>query len=308
MSSSYAYFDQSYGARTPYITTTEYINAPTAMDYSNLIPGGNAAAQLISLQETINRASSWIDSYTCGAWGTLCATVEQENARVWGSYRGTLLVHPKYWPVVEVQSFAYSDLPGGLISAKSNSTTVNPSTSIFVYPQQFEVVQQGVVNMGLAAKSGIERRFEYDCEWTYVCGWPNTTLAASVAAGSASITPSVVTGFYPNTPMTLYDLPFDEPIKVASHYVAGGSVVPLVSPLQYDHPMTATVTNLPPAIKQAAILATTAFIKQRGSGALIAADIGDLTSTQVGFAQNAGEDWMQVRSILEPFKVKYVGW
>ena len=308
MPSAYSYFDSSTGARTPYLTTTEYQHAPTAMDYSNLIPGGDAAAQLIALQETINRASSWIDSYTCGAWGTLCATLEQENARVWGSYRGTLLVHPKYWPVLEVASFAYTDLPGGLVTGNQNLNTVDPSKSIFVYPQQFEVIQQGVVNMGLAAKSGIERRVEYDCEWTYVCGWPNTTLAASVAAGSASIAPLSVIGIYPGTPMTLYDLPFDEPIKVASNYVPGGAIVPLVSPLQYSHQTTATVTSLPPAIKQAAILATTAFIKQRGSGALIAADIGDLTSTQVGFAQNAGEDWMQVMSILDTFKVKYVGW
>lgn len=306
MTTSYAYFDTSYGARTPYISTQEYQNAPTAMDTSNLIAGGNPAAQLTALQETIGRASSWIDQFTCGAWGTLCATVEAENARVWGSYRGTLTVRPKYWPVIEVRSFAYSTLAAGLIS--NNAASVDPASSIVIYPQEFEVAQTGTVGLGLSGNGGIVPRTEFTCQWQYVCGWPNTTLAASVAAGAASISPSVVTGIYPGTMMTLYDLPYDEPIMVAPWYVPGGAVVPLTNPLQFDHFAAATVTNLPPAIKQAAILATTAFIKQRGSGALIAADIGEVTRTQTGFSQNSGSDWNQAKKLLHPFKQQYVGY
>src|ERR1019366_1810964 len=108
--SSFAPFDISYAQRTPYITTTEYNNAPTAMDVSNLLSGGDSAAQSIALRETINRASSWVDQFTCRAWGTLCATQNVENARVWGSRDGTLRIHPKYWPVLSVDTFNYSSL------------------------------------------------------------------------------------------------------------------------------------------------------------------------------------------------------
>lgn len=319
MTSTSAYstapYNISYGARTPYLTPTEYNNAPTSMDVNNLIPGGSAQANATALQETINRASSWIDQFTCGSWGTLCATVETENARVWGSYRNTIIVHPKYWPVVEVRSFTYSALPGGL--AATSGASVTPSSGITVYPQEFEVSTSAATTFnttgttgfgGWGASYGIRCRAEYDCLYTYVAGWPNTTLAASVAAGASSVQPSVVTGIYPGSLMTIYDLPNDEPCVVASTYVPGSAVVPLSAPLQNSHSTTATITNMPPAIKQAAILATTAFIKQRGSGALIAADIGEVTRTQTGFAQNAGSDFQQAMTLLMPFKQQYVGW
>lgn len=308
MTSAFAVYTTSYELRTPYISTNEYINAPVAVDYNNLLPGGSADANLSALQETIGRASSWIDQYTCGVSGTLCATVETENARVWGSYRNTLSVHPRYWPVVEVQSFSYSTQPAGLIN--NNSASVNPSTSIMVYPQSFEVAQAGAVSWGLAGSGGIVPRAEFTCAWRYVAGWPNTTLAASVAAGSTSVQPSVVTGIYPGTMLTLYDLPNDEPCTVASTYIPGDAAVPLTAPLQYDHLTTATITNLPPAVKQAAIHATTALIKQRGSGALIVQDMGAVTKMDAddGFVQGSSTDWSVAMTLLTPFKQQYVGW
>src|SRR5665213_2979273 len=105
--SSFAPFDASYPQRTPYLTAAEYENAPTSMDISNLIPGGSAQSNLNSLIETINRASSWVDQFTCGAWGSLCATQNQENARVWGNRMGQIIVHPKYWPILSVDTFSY---------------------------------------------------------------------------------------------------------------------------------------------------------------------------------------------------------
>ncbi len=314
MTIAYSPFNISYSARTPLITATEYNSAPTAMDTSNLIPGGSAQAQADALVETIGRASSWCDQYCFGAYGCIAATVETENARAWGSYRNTLLVHPLYWPVVEVRSFSYSPIPGGL--AANQAASVTPFGNITIYPQEFEVASSsgvasfssGLPGFGGFGTSGITRRIEYDIQFTYVAGWPNTTLAASVAAGAASVQPTSVVGIYPGSLMTLYDMPNDESITVASSYVPGASVVPLTAPLQFNHPSTATITNLPPAIKQAAILATTVFIKQRGSGALIAADIGEVTRTQQGFSQNSGSDMDQVKMLLNPFRQAYVGY
>lgn len=306
MTSAYAPYQISYAARTPYLTNAEYNNAPTAMDTANLLAQGSSESQAIALQETINRASSWVDQFTCGTWGTLCATVEIENARVWGSYRGTLLVHPRFWPVVEVQAFSYSTLPAGLIN--NSAASVNPSNSIVVYPQEFEVSNAGTVSLGWSGGGGIAPRYEFTCQYQYVAGWPNTTLSASVAAGATSIQPTVLTGIYPGSLLTIYDLPDDEPVVVSASYVPGATVVPLTNALQFDHPTTATVTNMPPSIKQATILATTAFIKQRGSGALVVSDMGAQVRQQTGFSQESGSDWQQAKELLRPFKQMFVQW
>lgn len=314
MTIAYAPFNISYSARTPLISPTEYTNAPQALDLNNLLAGANAAAQQTALQESINRASSWCDQWCFGAYGTVSATVETENARVWGSYRNTLIVHPLYWPVVEVRTFSYTPLPGGL--ASSTGASVTPGTAVTIYPQEFEVSFSGMTSFGPAQTGfggfgtfqGIQMRMEYDCQFSYVAGWPNTTLAASVAAGAASVQPTSVVGIYPGSPMTIYDLPNDEPVQVASSYVPGNAVVPLTSGLQFKHLTTATISNLPPAIKQAAIWATSAFIKQRGSGALEVADMGAVTRIASGAPQNSGNDLDQAKMLLNAFRQQYVGY
>ena len=312
--SAYAPYDVSYSQRTPYITVTEYRNAPTAMDINNLIAGGDANVQTQALQEIIGRASSWIDQFTCGAWGTLAATQTVENARVWGNRVGQIIVHPKYWPILSVDTFSYSVVgaPGwGAVGAgggfSSNAASISPATSVWIEPQQFIVQPTGVAQWNLNSAYGIGPG-EYQCQWTYTNGWPVTTLAAAASVGSTSIVPMDVTGIYPGTRLTVYDMPHDEPIVVASSYAPGASVVPLVSPLSYAHPVTAMVTNIPPSIKQAAILATTAFIKQRGSGALVVQDMGAVSQAPAGITQNSAGDWSQAERLLQPFKQMMVGY
>ena len=312
--SAYAPFNISYSARTAYVSSTEYANSPQSLDLNNLVAGGSAQANATALAETIARASGWIDQFTCGAWGTLCATVETENARIWGSYRNTLPVKTKYWPVVEVQAFSYSPTPGGL--ANGQGASVTPSNSITVYPQEFEVSLSGstqfftggLQGFGGFGTTGITFRTEYDCQWQYVCGWVNTPLAASVAAGSQSIQPTSLTGIYPGTMLTLYDSPLDEQVTVASTYVPGTAAVPLTTPLMYAHTNTAIIANLPPAIKQAAIWAVNAFIKQRGSGALEVSDMGAITQPVPGAPQNLASDIGQAMMLLQPFKQMVVSY
>ena len=303
--SAYAPYDSSYFQRTPYITSEEYTSAPTAMDTSNLVSGG-AQANATALVETIARASSWVDQYCMGAWGSIAATSNVENARVWGSYRNTLIVHPKYWPILEVQTFYYSTLPNGLIN--NNAASVLPSSNITVYPQEFEVSLGGSLGFGWNAPAGIGRGYEYTCQWQYINGWPTSTLSASVAASAASITPVSTMGIYPGTVLTIYDLPYDEQVQVAANYVPHTTPVPLTAGLQYPHATGVMVSNLPPAVKQASILATTAFIKQRGSGALIVEDMGAVTKQETGFSQGAGSDWAEAKCLLLPFRQIFVGY
>lgn len=303
--SALASYDTSYEQRTPYVTANEYNNSPQAMDTMNLIAGGNAQDQLTALTETIGRASSWVDQFTCGAWGTLCATQNTESARVWSSRDGLLKVHPRWWPILSVDSFSYSPVGAGF----NNAASVIPNGNVWIEPQEFIVNPFASGNFSLNYwPGGVAPTCEYYITYQFTNGWPNTTLAASVAAGATSIQPLVVTGLYPGTMLTLYDLPNDEAIQISTDYVPGDSVVPFDIPLSYNHAATATITNLPPAIKQATLLATTAFIKQRGSGALVVSDMGAQTHQESGFNQNSGSDWEQAKCLLKPFRQMYVGW
>jgi hypothetical protein len=273
------------------------------MDTMNLIPGGDPTVNLQALQETIARASSWIDGYVTGsAYSTLNASSNVENARVWGNRLGQLRIHPKLWPILEVQSFTYGAIPTGVGSAASIISQGN----IWIEPQEFIVAPSGLIGLGLNAPRGIGPQ-EYYCIYQYVNGFPNTTLSASVAAGSFSASVQSGLGVYPGTQMTLFDSPYDEQITVASNFTPDTAFIPFATGLMYQHGAGATLTNLPKSVKQACILATTAFIKERGSGALIAADIGEITRTQSGFAQGAGGDWAQAKELLNPLKQQYIG-
>ena len=313
--SAYAPYLQTYGKAVPYLTNDEYQRAPTALDVANLVSGG-LQSQQTALMESIARASSWIDQYvTNSAYNTLCATSNVENARVWGNRQGQIIVHPKLWPILEVSAFNYSG-PG----AGFSQTSVTPAGNIWIEPQQF-IVQPNATyswntqtysnsyssNPGGAWPVGITTQ-QYLCEWTYVNGFPNTTTSASVAAGAASISVQSGIGIYPGTQLTIFDAPLDEVVVVASNYVSGGTVLPLVSPTLYTHEEDRSVTNLPNAVKQAAILLTSALIKQRGSGALIAQDMGVISSVDMGKAQGMENDIALAKELLANFRQNFIGY
>ena len=302
MSSAYAPFNTNYGLTLtkPYLTVAEYMAAPTAIDVSNLLPGA-ASVQTTALSETIARASSLIDGECLGAWGTLNATVDTENARLWGRNDGSFVVHPKYWPILEVRTFSYGPAVG-------SSASVDPSSSCWIEPAQFVVQPSGVVGLGLSSLAGIVPRIQYYAEWTYVNGFVNTTLSASVAASVSSITPLDTTGIYPGSSLTLFDAPDDEQITVASTYVPGATSVPLVSPLTYSHGAGATVSNLPKSVKQAAISLTTALIKVRGSGALVADDLGEVKELAHGNPLGAIDDIELCLWCLRGLRQMFVGY
>jgi len=300
MTIAYAPFNASYGQTSAYLTTVEYDNAPTAMDTSNLLPGGTGPAQTIALQETIGRASSMVDTYCLGAYGTLTATLNTENARIWGNNSGQLIVHPLFWPIMEVRTFTYGATVG-------TSASVVPAGNIWIEPTQFIVSPGGVVGLGLNSLAGIAPRQQYLCQWTYVNGWVNSALSASVASGASAISPTSVLGIYPGSSLTLYDVPNDETITVASTYVPGDASVPLVSPLANNHTTTAVVSNLPKVVKQAAILLTTALIKERGSGALIVSDIGEV-SHAAHIPQGGDEDMALAFSMLDALRQMFVAY
>lgn len=299
--SAYAPFNTSYGQRKPYITTTEFLNAPTAVDVANLIPSGSAQQQTAALGEVIGRASSLLDSFIHGAWGTLSATVDTENARVYGSRDGTFIVHPKYWPVLEVRSFQYGLTPGF-------SSSIDPASSMWIEPTQFVVQPSGIVGLGLTGLANVIPRQRYMCQWTYVNGWPNALLSASVSAAATSISLDDVTGVYPGSSLTIFDATNDETITVASNYTIGSSTVPLTAPLGFGHASGTRVSNAPNALREAAILMTTVLVKVRGSGALVVNNIGEVARQAANAGQGAVNDFDLAMHCINSLRQMYVGY
>ena len=290
-------YTSSYAARTPYLTLAEYKNAPTAIDTQNLIEGGTQQQQDAALTEIIGRASSWIDTFCCGAQGTLCATLESEVGRVVADKRGRWVIKPRYWPIVEVRSFAVG----------SDPSTV---TAVTLSPQNVWIEEQGFFVGGAFGLTSSAGPLEFGSSgypgqtgfaaWQYVAGWVNTTLAQNAAQAATSIQLASTTGVYPGSTFQIYDAPNDETVTVAASYVEGATTVPLTAPLANAHASGISVSALPPAIKEAAILLTSALIKARGDTAIVLDEMKEPSET-VAQGQMAEDDKAIAAELLAPF-------
>src|ERR1039458_6666396 len=76
-----------FGRPVPYISPSEWQNAPTGLGVSNMVEGGDDAAQMRSLVDTIRAACGRADRYCFGPdpsakGASLCATSSVEQAFV----------------------------------------------------------------------------------------------------------------------------------------------------------------------------------------------------------------------------------
>ena len=94
-----------------YLTVAEYKNAPTAIDYNNLVVGGSAAQQDAELAAVIQRASSWIDIYVNQP---LIAQNFTEQSRTRMTQEGYMVISPDYNNVVAINSLSYGPTPTNL--------------------------------------------------------------------------------------------------------------------------------------------------------------------------------------------------
>lgn len=282
---------------TPYLTVAEYKQAPTAIDYDNLVvASSDPAVQDAELANNIARASSWIDTY-CNQ--VLAATVEVEQQRVRLRPDGMISVHPSYWPVVAVTSFAYGLTPNDLVAYPDPSQGwIEKQEFILPYTSaNILYSSQGPLQFGMPAVP----RAETYCKYTYISGYANTLLSASALAGATSITVQDATGIVAGSRMTIYDGASTETIIVGANYTFGSTTVPLASGLVYAHNSGVSVSALPPAVKEAAILATTAMLKVRGDYSLVmqqTSSVGSIGHQAAGVAP----DLELAKELLAPFR------
>jgi len=281
---------------SPYLSLDEFKNAPTALDYGNIVAGGNQAAQDAELTNAITRASSWIDQYCNQIIG---ATADSEQQRTRLKPDGTIRFHPKFFPVVALTSFSWGMTPNSLVAATDCSVAwFEEQEIIFPYAgTALTYSSQGPLSFGFPTSS----RQEVFIKYNYVNGYGNTLTSASASVGATSITVKNGTGFTAGETVKIFDGASTENITIASNYTFGSTTIPLASPLAYAHNSGVSVSALPAAIKEATILVTSAYLKIRGDASLIMA-VTNSPGQQTPGSQMVGSDIAHAQELLKPFR------
>ena len=266
----------------PYLTIAEYKNAPTSIDFDNLVVGGNAQAQDAELGRVILRATSYLNEYLNQ---DLTAQSITETQRVRFNNQGYISLHPNHNPIISLSSFEYGSTPNNLTTLTDPSTCwfENQQVIIPVSDSQLTYSSQGPLSFG-----GVGARTPVFVKYTYVAGYVNTTIVTATATQS-TLTVTSGAGFIAGQSYRIYDGASSETITVASTYTFGSTTVPLTSALGFTHAAGVAIGNMPSAIKQATILATTAFIKARGDNSLTMA-VTTSASGNISGAQRFGSD------------------
>lgn len=288
--------------RFPYLSPSEYVNAPTAVGTNNLIPNGNAQDNLQVLADTIMRASGWMDQHCFHtADGTLAASPSTEAAWIRPKLNGSMVLTCKYRPILEVDAIALGCNPGEL-----SSLTTAPPLSIGLKTITIPPVALGAPAGDFLPFPLVGYGGQLYVVWQYVNGYPHTFLAADAEQGAASITVGPIYGVYPNTQLTIHDGVSTETITVGS---IAGDVITLAAGTTLanahtlpDAPDSIRVSALPWAIEQACISMTSCLIKLRGTRALTLPTVPGAAPSKEALADAGGlEDYEVACKLLKPF-------
>lgn len=271
----------SYATTQPYITAAEYRASAQAVNTSTITPGLSTEVNADSLNETIARASSWVDSI-CNQ--KLAATLERESG-LFLLRDGYLRVPVSSMPIVQVNGWSTGSNPSDLQAAEHLSGLIIEKNVLLI------PVSGGYAEVGYSAG-------RVYVVVDYVAGFANALLTAASASGTNSLTVNSTVGIVPGLPMTIFDPGKDEQVVVQS---VVGSVVTLTAPLTKQHDIGVNVSALPGAAKQATILLTTALVKGRGAQSIIQSGMQGTPSTKMLNTIDGTEEVERARSLLTQF-------
>lgn len=275
-----------------YLTVAEYKNAPTSIDYDNLVVGGNSGAQDAELANVIMRASSYMDQHFNQ---NLSAQTYVETQRTRMTSEGYIALHPNNAPVIQLSDFQYGGSPLNLITLQDCSQTWFENQQIIIPLSQLSTSYS---SQGPLAFGGGFPRQQLFTKYTYVAGYVNTKIVTATATQSTLTVRSGV-GIIAGQILHIYDGANSEDVTVASTYTNGSTTVPLTTALVSTHTAGVAIGNLPTTIKQACILITTAFIKMRGDNSMTM-QITTGATANVDGSQRFGSD---IASALEMIKL-----
>lgn len=292
----------TYTARDPYLTNAEYLAAPTGVDVNQLLPGQSTQSNAAALTQTIARASNWAD-VICAQ--VLACTQETETGELRADRFSRWLIHPKQWPVVDVLNVTVTPISGGL-AIVLNLTGVWLEESRIVIPTTGTLGMSSVGPLQLGAAGRGQSAYG---QWTYLAGWPNTTITAGVSAAAVTIPVASVLGIYgtqsaqfvtTGTVLTIYDGGLTEQVQVTA---VAGNTLTISSGLANAHAAGVSITAFPPAIKQAVTSLTSALIKTRGSEALVMQSLRSGPSKTDGMGEAGGIEDVEIAiDLLDIFR------
>lgn len=277
----------------PYLTVKEYQDAPTALSSNNLINGASQAVQDSELANVIGRASGWIDRE---CFQSLVARFRNEQSKVTLGRNGEITFVPDFFPIIAVTALSYGANPS-LMQSVPDCSVLEINDRMVTLNAPFPY------GSGMTTYPAFNARMPL-LRYTYVHGFVNTTLAASASAGATSITVKDGAGIQIGQVIKIVNEDKSEWVTVGSSYAFGATNVPLAAPLVYAQAAGLAVHAMPDGIKQAAILATSAFIKVRGTGTKVLS-----TSTQAGGnisgSRGINTDLELAREMLTDFVKKF---
>lgn len=272
-----------------YITCEEYRAAPTALNTNNLVPGGSQTDQDNELAGIIARGARFLDNTAKQA---LYATQSSQNETARLDGNGAVVLKARQDRVKSIDTFAYGP---NAFNLTSMSTPI-PASQYFIEENRilFQLLATGVVWTGSLAFIAQPRYGETSVSWTYTAGWVTTRLAAAALLNATSVQVEQATGITPG--MFVRIVAGDEQVntQVATTYTPGSTTVPLATALPAAQAQGAWFGEVPDDVKEACILATTHYIKQRkGAGFTI----GSKSSNTQAEKEEIGIELIQAEEI-----------
>lgn len=219
---------------SPYLTVAELKRSPIYTQLQKLVPGASAADNDAELGRIIMRVSAMINGETRQ---NLVASVDTEANWATISDVGDLRIHTRGNPIVSVTSVSVGVDPYSLVA-------VSDLSRVDLDPWQITIPAR-------ALGFGCRGRRRVWAEWTYVTGYPVTTLAAPALAGATSVTVVDATGVVAGqTTLTVEDGKWLEAVTPVA--VAGNVLT--VAPLEFAHQEGVGVNALPGDIQEAALI------------------------------------------------------
>lgn len=309
----------SAGVAYPYCSPSEFLNWPTALDTTQLVPGGSPQAQLQALADVLSAASADMDRVCFGQdaaakGASLAATVSVESAAV-KVIQGQLRLVCDYKPIIQVNGVDIGFAMSNLASIGPNlAQEITYGVRTIYVPLGTAAIFSPVLG-ALSAPAPTSNGTVMQVVWSYVNGYPHTELAASVAAGATTVDVlptdggTGLLGIVPNvTRLTIRDGVNTESFTVSA---VSGTTLTTASPLRFAHtlpqaPDFLPVTAMPDDIKTACIFMGMFLIKTRGDSALMLQPISEPNQAQHGSADEYF-DLTYARDLLTPYRMRWKG-
>lgn len=279
----------------------------SGVQVENLVPKGTPADQGAALLQYIREGSRWCDDIVDGHLG---ATVDTEQRQANVDRRGFVTVSPRFRPVLGLLAFAIGPSADMLttLADLSGADVQEDAISVPVFARALMTSSQGPIQFGSMAAP-------YDralCRYTYVNGFPVTTITADIDLGATSIAVADTTGIVAGmTQLTVYDgrntftfiassvSTADSGGLGTGAGVVGCAAAPVSVKISdpWDPPM---VSGMPAHMIDAVVLATRALIKETPRGTT--SSTGGRTQQQ-SKAPPAGDDFAEAERLLRTYMV-----